>query len=106
LPSWDSPRLVGGVQETLTTEGYLYPRQCSKACVERVETLHPIQEDLAEKAGDREEAEGCIEYREVVQDSQVEATAEEESEMAQSWVEGVASTQVHRVLETLRDRVS
>jgi hypothetical protein len=42
----------------------------------------------------------------VVQDSQVEATAEEESDMAQSWVEGVASAQVHRVLETLRDRVS
>jgi hypothetical protein len=106
LPSWEPPRLVSRVQETLTAEGHLYPRQCSKACVERVETLHHAQEDLAEKAGDREEAEGCIEDREVVQDSQVEATAEEESDMAQSWVEGVASAQVHRVLETLRDRLS
>ena len=42
----------------------------------------------------------------MVQDSQVEATAEEESDMAQSWVEGVASAQVHRVLETLRDCLS
>jgi hypothetical protein len=106
LPSWESPRLVGGVQETLTSEGYLYPRQCSQACVERVETLHPIQEDLAEKAGDREEAEGCTIDSEVVPDSQVEATAGEESEMAQGRVARVASAQVHRVLETLRDRIS
>ena len=106
MPSWGPPRLVGRVQETLTREGNLYPRQCSKAGVERVETLHHVQEDLAEKAGDREEAEGCTGDREVVQDSQVEATAGEESEMAQSWVEGVASAQVHRVLETLRDCLS
>ena len=106
MPSCEPPRLIGRVQETLTTEGTLYPRQCSKACVERVETLHHVQEDLAEKAGDREVAEGCTIDSEVVQDSQVEATAEEESEMAQSWVARVACPQVHRVLETLRDCIS
>ena len=42
----------------------------------------------------------------MVQDSQVEAAAEEESDMAESWVEGVASPQVHRILETLCDCIS